>query len=241
MYDSSITRRSLLAYAMGAGLLRQPAYAFATEFWNVKDPSTWTDDEIRQLLAESPWSKHITIKVEDGSEDGLPRNSTGRRDRNGPGQGGQAGAQVRTWPEDFPIFMSHQVSGTVRWESAQPVRDATDSPLPRQFAHHYAISLTGFNLGASVSVYPDGEGPSTFTKSFLERIRAATSLSSKGDAAPATIVREAGSAVLLGFSKRSIKLSLGDEHVEFATKVDRLSIKAKFGLKEMLYHGGLAI
>jgi hypothetical protein len=234
IYDASMTRRGLLAYAMVAGLLRQPAYAFATEFWNVKDPSTWTDDEIRQLLTESPWSKHVTIKVEDGSEDGLPRNGTGRRDRNEPGQGGQAGTQVRTWPEDFPTFMSHQVSGTVRWESAQPVRTATDSPLPRQFAHHYAISLTGFNLG-------DGEGPSTFTKSSLERIRAAASLRSKGNAAPATIVHQAGSAVLLGFSKRSIKLSLGDEHVEFATKVDRLSIKAKFGLKEMLYHGGLAI
>ncbi len=229
IYDSSITRRRWLAYAMGAGLLRQPTDAFAAEFWNVKDPSAWTDDEVRQLLTESPWSKHITIKVEDGSEDGLPR--TGRRDRNGPDQGGQAGTQVRTWPEDFPIFISHQVSGTVRWESAQPVRAATDSPLPRQFAHHYAISLTGFNLGTSGNIFPD----------VLEGIRAAASLRGKGNSAPATIVHGAGSAVLLGFSKRSIKLSPGDEHVEFSTKVDRWSIKAKFSLKEMRYHGGLAV
>jgi hypothetical protein len=232
VYDRTVTRRRLLAWTAGATLLSEPVYAFATEFWNTNSSSAWTDDEIRQLLTKSPWSKHITIEVEDG----LLRNRTGRRDR--VGQGGTLVGSA----EDWPVVMSHQVFGTVRWESAQPVRDATNGPLPRQFANYYAISLTGFNLGApNVSVYPDAGDPTNFTKNFLQQIRAASSLKSKGKVATAALVHGAGSAVLLGFSRRSFQLSLEDESVEFATTIARLSVKAKFDLKEMIYHQTVAI
>jgi hypothetical protein len=235
IYDP-VTRRSLLVWTAGVALLHEPTYAFATDFWNTKAPASWTDDEIRQLLTKSPWSKHISIDVEDG----LLRNWTGRGARNAPGQSGQAGPPART--ADEPIPMSHQVGGTVRWESAQVVRDATKGPLPRQFAHHYAISLTGFNLGApNPSIYPDGADPSNFTKTFLDHIKAASSLKNKGNTALATLVHGAGSAVLLGFAKSSMQLSLEDQHVDFATTIGKLSVKTKFDLKEMTYHETLAV
>ena len=59
-----LTRRRLLVWTAGAAFPRW-VYASATAFWNVKAPSNWTDDEIRQLLTKSPWSKQVTIKVVD--------------------------------------------------------------------------------------------------------------------------------------------------------------------------------
>jgi hypothetical protein len=150
---------------------------------------------------------------------------------------GNAGAGGGTTPRPSgPTF-----KGTVRWESAQPVLDASKSKLPDSFANHYVISLTGFPLGGRRADPESTEQPK-LGKTALERIKAATSLTPKGkDKALADVAEVVGSALFLGFPKDSVKLSPDDKEVAFATMIGRMVIKTKFTFKEMMYHETLAI
>lgn len=181
----------------------------------------------RLLERKSPWSKPITIKVVDSQVPPQRNRPVGIE----PQQNGQVVSPSSRTDMGWPATISHEVKGTVRWEGAQPVRDATKGALPSQFANLYTISVTGFNLGYS-----------SLSSSFLEQIRAATSLTKKDrSVTQAALVHGAGSAVLLGFSKRSIQLSPEDSEVEFATTISRMSIKTTVDFKEMMYHEALAI
>lgn len=76
----------------------------------------------------------------------------------------------------------------------------------------------------------------------LERIKAASFLAPKGKyPSRARVVQWVDGAVLLGFSKRAIPLSLDDKEVTFSTTISRLAIKTKFNFREMMYRGTLAI
>ena len=96
-------RRSLMA-ALGSGVtLTNASRLFAaTEFWNTKDPSTWTEEEIHMLITKSPWARETapTFKHAD--------------DPTGASSGGGRGGGRRESPPRI----------YVRWESAQPILDA---------------------------------------------------------------------------------------------------------------------
>jgi hypothetical protein len=52
--DSVITRRGMLLFASTLRLS-----AGSSEFWNRKDPSEWSADEVDRLITKSPWAKEI--------------------------------------------------------------------------------------------------------------------------------------------------------------------------------------
>jgi hypothetical protein len=134
-----------------------------------------------------------------------------------------------------------QFKGIVRWESAQPIQEAAKTKFSDDFANHYVICVIGFPLTGRKSDSEDS-GPPTVSKSALDRIKAASSLTPKGkDMAQAGVAQVVGDALLLGFSKESVKLSPDDKEVAFVTAIGRMAIKTKFNFKEMLYHETLAI
>ena len=66
-----LTRRGLLLLASGA--VAQSwfrLYAGESEFWNKKDPSQWSSDEIEKLKTKSPWAKSVTISLRQSSSGG---------------------------------------------------------------------------------------------------------------------------------------------------------------------------
>ena len=158
----------------------------------------------------------------------------GGRGRGGRGRGGQ------------PM---ESVQGTVRWESAKPVLDALKTPLPEAFANHYVIGVSGFPLNGERRRGSQDDSDSNSSHSnqdMLDNLKSLTYLAPKSrDGAQPGLVQQApsaGSATLLfGFSKEMLALKPEDKEVTFSTKLGRLMVKTKFSLKDMMYHGELAI
>jgi hypothetical protein len=91
----------------------------------------------------------------------------------------------------------------------------------------------------------DAPAPKMTLEAMLEELQAAATLEVPGkDAAGAGIVRRlAGSesTYLFGFSKEFLPISVNDKEAVFILHTLRVSVKAKFPLKEMIYKGALAV
>lgn len=140
------------------------------------------------------------------------------------------------------------VQGTVRWESAKPVVEAMKAPLPDAFANHYVISISGFPLngGRRRSQDDSDSNSSQSTDDMLDQLKSLTFLEPKGrDGAQPGVVQKSpssgGGTIWFGFSKELLALKPEDKEVTFSTKLGRLLVKTKFNLKDMIYHGELAL
>jgi len=205
----TITRRGVLRLA-AAGGLESLLRAEDPEFWNKKDPSSWSADEIDRLITKSPWAKQIS-----GSEPGAgrPRGDmgggggqgtgaripgvggiggiggigmpgTGRGGMGIPGGGGGMGGRRRGGGGGGAAPV--RFNGVVRWESAQPILEALKTPLPESFADRYVISVSGMPLHgeAERSSSEDSEDAAArrVRDGALERLKSFTELQKKGAA-----------------------------------------------------------
>lgn len=264
-----LSRRQVLALA-GAGLVSSTSlYAFS-DFWNKKDPSQWTGEEIDVLTTKSPWAKPVTTQYTPQNNGGYGQGSPsggGYPGGGGMGRptigiggigigmprgrgmgGGRNGGGTRTY------------KGTVRWESAQPILDALKAPVPDAFAKHYVIAVRDIPLieDRPRSQPQDNDDPNSgsspssassnspgLSKNTIEELKMATTLQPKDRAlAQAGIVQQVtpgGTYFLFGFSKEMLDFGKNDREVEFSTRLGRMLVKAKFDMKEMMYHGKLAV
>jgi len=246
-------------------------YGSNSEFWNKKEPAEWTSAEIDQLISKSPWAKQVGAQYSRDRNDGsgypndgggYPGGGGGGRGgggmggggpmggipgMGGPGMGGggMGGGRGRGGRGGQPM---ESVQGTVRWESAKPVLEALKAPLPDAFANHYVIGVSGFPLngGGRRGSQGDSDSSSQSNQDQLDNLKSLTYLAPKGrDGAQPGLVQQtpsAGSATLLfGFSTEMLALKPEDKEVTFSTKLGRLLVKTKFNLKDMMYHGELAI
>jgi hypothetical protein len=212
-----LSRRSVLTLA-GASLVPWKEL-YAGEFWNKKDPSQWTGDEIDQLTTKSPWAKTVTAQYAPGSNNGgygqqgggYPRNSGGMGGggigMGMPRRGGMGGGYPRTGG-GYPQTQSSNYKGTVRWESAQPILDALKTPLPEAFAKHYVIGVRDIPLIANQPRQQQTQNPddtdqdsprlsradsddSTASKRTLDDLKMMTNLTPKGrDSAQPELVKQ---------------------------------------------------
>jgi len=246
-----------------ASLVLRPLTAGSAEFWDKKPPADWTSEEIDRLLTKSPWARDAATQYTQQPMSGSYPNGTGSPGGGGgypgggtnrgglsipgigiPGIGGigmprRGGGNSRTGQ---PRGQGTAFRGTVRWESAQPIRDALKSPLPDDFEKHYVIAVTGIPLLENRRGEDDDTRPSTESVDDLAQL---SSLQVKGkDYVQAGMVKRqagTGNVFLFGFSKEMLGISKSDSEVNFATKLGHVSVKARFSPKEMLYHGDLAI
>ncbi len=235
-----LTRRALIVLAAGTTATR---LCFGnSEFWEKKPPEEWTSDEINHLITHSPWAKQVNaegsssegrrgggggggIRLPGGI--GFPGGGMGGG-RMGGGRGGRGGSGA-----------SQQVTGTVRWESAKPILEALKMSMPESLADRYVIGVSGFpSIRSRDSETPDSD--------MADRLKALTSLQPKGKALaqPGVVeqqVTTTGSSILFGFAKDIVNLDPSDTEVVFSTQLEHLTVKAKFDLKQMTYHGQLAV
>lgn len=213
-----LTRRQALL-ALGFS-----AEALAKEFWNDRMPSDWKDAEIRQLLTKSPWAKEAAI-VDTGLRGPLssaPGSGGGGR-RSGRGGTKQSAPAPST--ADLVKW-----KGTVRWESALPVRAALHRGTPGETPADYILNVFGD--------VPSAEGDAALTDN--------TKLEHKGDQIRLSRVEPApktnfSSAGTLFYFSRLLALQVEDKEVTFSTKLGPLELKCKFTLKDMLYRGKLEL
>lgn len=128
-----------------------------TEFWNTKDPTTYSEDERSRILHSSPWATTARAEAPRGVGRGatLVAAAPIAEQVGPPSKGGDTG--VRTLPsvgatappEDANARESLAFYGqvTIRWESAIPILQITRTVLPVEFLDHYVISVTGLPAG----------------------------------------------------------------------------------------------
>jgi len=234
-----MTRRQLLLFA-GAGYSVQHLEAATQEFWEKKPPAEWTTEEIDRLITKSPWAKEESAEYAapengNGAKGAMPKIAFpgGVRNRGGGGGGRRGGTT--------------SYEGIVRWESAAPILAAMKAPLPEQFAEHYVISVTGLPLFGAAINQANGEEPQRrpTEDDAYDKLKQFTRLEPHGrDGVQAGVVHRqvsSNASFLFGFSKETLQLTAADKEFIFSTNLGQLAVKAKFELKDMLYHGELAI
>jgi hypothetical protein len=256
-----LTRRNFF-YLTSASITLRPLAAGSSEFWDKKPPSDWSSDEIDRLLTKSPWAKDAATQYTQQPMGGNYPNGGGYPGGGGgyPGGGGtnRGGISIPGIPGIGGLGIPGRggnsrtgqprggqgtaFRGTVRWESAQPIRDALKTPLPDDFEKHYVIAITGIPLLESRHGEDDDNRPSVDS---LDDLAQLSSLQVKGkDYVQAGMVKRqagTGNVFLFGFSKEMLAISKSDSEITFATKLNHVNVKARFSPKEMLYHGELAV
>jgi len=238
-----------------------PAWAFASkEFWEAKPPSEWNAEEAERMLTKSPWAKGA-FPADNGETD-----LTDAMPASGGFSGRPAGAQT-AGHRDYPTRSGSSAAGgndqrpaTVRWESALPVQEALrigastgpngGKPNP-EFEKYYVIALigdlpteAGHRRGGSGNSDGNNDNTDALRERRLEIFKESASLERKnGRIRPEKIDAPSGSngpGFYFYFSRQD-DISMDDKQVVFSTKLGAKLIKAKFTMKEMLYHGKLAI
>ena len=170
-----------------------------------------------------------------------------------PGGGGMGGGRMGGGRRGAPSSMPVQYKATVRWESAKPIQQALKTPLLEPLASAYVISVSGVPVVQPGRQHSDdGDSETTVSKGLsdevLDRIKNLTYLEPKGKSPAQPSVVQKGSisssgtpTLLFGFPRDVLQLSAGDREVTFTTKLGLVEVKAKFNLKDMMYHNELAL
>ena len=72
----ALTRRGVLMLSAGAAVANfNRVFGFSSDFWNKKEPSQWSGEEIEQLTTKSPWAKETSAQYspEQGRGGGMNR------------------------------------------------------------------------------------------------------------------------------------------------------------------------
>jgi hypothetical protein len=230
-----ISRRKVLLLSVGAGSFCKsvsPLWA-ASPFWDRKPSTQWTEDEIRQLTTRSPWAKETNLDFEaaEGGHFEVPGS--------GSPYDGRGAATQR------PAGVLKKAPVIVRWESAEPIRMAMVSTLPRGFEDRYAIGVSNIPPEAMNAGRRGQDGTPQTLETMLRDLEAAATLETPGkDPAGAGIVRRipgAESTYVFGFAKEFLQLTERDREALFTLRTPHVSVKTRFNLKEMIYRGKLAL
>jgi hypothetical protein len=258
-----VTRREALhsaALAWLAASFAVPASA-ASEFWNKKKASEWSNEEITRLTTHSPWAREVNAEFEldsDYTTNGAEGPTTGPGGViNAPGKGSGAPAQIELGRDrnNSPRGVRRREPVTVRWESAQPVLDAVAVPLPQGFEGRYVISVSGLPIGvmerprrgesAPMSADPRENTPAARQRRMVEQLQTSATLEARGrePEQPGVVrpVPRTSGTYLFGFSKELLPLTANDREIVFTLRTALMSVRAKFDPKEMVYHGQLAV
>ena len=243
----------------------------AADFWAVREPSQWSQQEIKRMVTDSPWAKdaHVSVKGDYGAMvDGAKRNQRGSMDGDpslrGGGSGGfNAGLAVSGAPETPRLV--------VRWESALPVTEACAkgglekdlfsctsklfylSGLSSKFEdlakEFYIVSVSNYPKMLAPRLAQEAPQHSAAATAALEQmgrnIQQRTVIKRKGKdpfKPERVIVLPAGRALLLMMLfVRSEALTVDDREVVFELTDETMEVESRFDLRKMVYHGLLRL
>jgi len=201
------------------------ARAASGDFWNTKQPSEWSGDEVAKLLNDSPWAKEFLLQLNNQAMLGHG-GAYGRRNM-GSGTTGPTGPNV-------------QVKVLVRWESAKPVWEAKKLAAPKDAKDHYLVSLTGMPIS--------GPDPTDSGNDEAEdRLKDQTTIERKGKEpiAPDSVTSTEGPgfpSIVFAFPRDYQPIEPSEKELTFILKVGKsMELKAKFNIHDMMYRGDLAL
>jgi hypothetical protein len=222
----------------------------AEPVWNLKPASQWTEEDARQVLAQSPWSKVTKAvitrrlteeQLREGGQMGQPR-GIGNEGVDAKGSGPKISPNIFTGPgggDRSPRSLPQPITLQLRWESALPVRLAElkvhEIEPPTLPGDGYTIAVYGVP-GGGFKGTPEQLGQPL--KSF-----AALKRDGKKDARPVRVEvfqRESGVVVVYSFPA-SIEISRQDRRVRFEAQIGRIVLAQDFDLSEMEFQGKLEL
>jgi len=251
-----LTRRQWL-HAAALSLASPSLRAARKDFWESKDPASWTADEKQTLLFQSPWARDGFARIEDKKQRPAPGyNSDGTQGAQLPDTrpatpaipGGVKSVPIgeKIPPPPKPGGEPVQFRVLARWETAKPVRLAGGPEVPELTGQFYVIRLRGLPLMPPPKVKPGQAAPPDPNEGMLQAIQAGTTLERAGkDPIPcAHLFTGSGNAsteVLLFFSRVSGPITLADRIVTLESRFIVFHLSIRFPLKDMLYQGELTL
>ena len=226
------------------------------EFWDSKDPASWSNDEKQVLLGRSPWAREGFVRIEE-EKNRRPTLGYGKNGRLGgdmpdtrPGvpPGGVQSVPIGEAPPPAPNpDPGHPVQFRVlaRWESAKPVRLAGVPEAPELTGQFYVIRLRGLPLMPPPKAKPGAVAPNP-NEDMLHAIKEGSRLERKGkpDILCAHLFTGSGDAaneVLLFFPRVADPITVADKLVTLESRFALFHLSVKFPLKDMMYKGELAL
>jgi len=226
------------------------------EFWNSKDPASWTNDEKQVLLSQSPWAREgfARMEVEKSRRTTPGYGNNGRPGgdmpdtRPGVPPGGVRSVPIGEAPPPVPNpDPGHPVQFPVlaRWESAKPVRLAGGPEVPELTGQFYVIRLRGLPLMPPPKAKPGEVAPNP-NEGLLQAIKEGSRLERKDKpgipcAHLFTGSGDAATEVLLFFAREADPINVADKMVTLESRFALFHLSVKFPLKEMMYNGELAL
>jgi len=215
--------------------------------WKNKQIPDWTENDAKDLLANSPWVKTFTptMKQDQSNNNGSRRGmgglggislgipGMGGMGRRGGGYPGGGGGQSRRSDD------SETPKVTLRWESAMPVRTAElkahDNDAPTLDEKHYAIAVYGIPDRMLV-----GD-----TRKLQDQLKGKASIKRDGkkDFKPSSVEvleRPDGPVVVYMFPMTN-EITKQDHRLEFDADIGRLELTQSFFTDDMVWQGKLEL
>ena len=226
------------------------------EFWDSKDPASWSDEEKQILLGQSPWAQEgfARMEVEKNRRTTPGYGSNGKLGgdmpdtRPGVPPGGMRSVPLGEKPPPVPNpDPGHPVQFRVlaRWETAKPVRLAGGPPLPELTGTFYVIRLRGLPLMPPPKAKP-GEVVPNPNEGMLQAIKEGSRLERKDKPAiPCAHLfsgsGDAATEVLLFFERGAQQITVADKLVTLESRFALFHLSIRFPLKDMTFKGELAL
>jgi len=211
-----------------------PALCLAqTEYWNTKDPTAYSEDEKYTMQHSSPWARTARAEVPGAVPSGLQLVVAPA-----VAGGGRIGKPTPPPPADATpppeVANARETLAfygqlTVRWESAKPILQITQTVLPAEFLNHYVISVTGLPAGVLSIDWTN--------------LAAATLTAPRHSPERAEFVSLTGDKLALLFAFRQLHppIKENDGMLSFTMNLSGIKIKTAFDPKRMVYRGQLAL
>jgi hypothetical protein len=214
--------------------------------WKDKQVPDWSEDDAKQVLADSGWVKSVTPTMTRASQSsqspygrngnvgfgipglGFPGGGMGRRG------GGYPNNNPNNNPNNDPNQKIPMLS--LRWESAMPVREAElkarDVNAPTlEDEDHYAIAVYGVPV---TMVNGDAKKLADDCKK-----NAALKREDKKDIKPTSVqvLRREDGPVIVFLFPRTKEITTDDRRVEFDAQINKLALTQSFYLEDMTFQG----
>jgi hypothetical protein len=211
--------------------------------WQNKPIPSWTEEDARQILADSPWSKEVKAIIS------RPQTEFERRDGGDMGQpkglgfdgveSKKTGLPTTLFGKEVDTRPTQVIMCRLRWESALPIRLAE---LKTHVVEPPTLEATGYTLavyglpGSYFKGDPASLGAPLAREAVLKR-------EGKKDVKPSSVEvfqREQGVVVVYVFPL-SAEISKNDGRISFEARIGRLGIMQYFESAELLFQGKLEL
>jgi len=224
-----------------------------------RDSTQWTDRDVQQVLATSPWAQSVNAVMADPREE-IENYSAPLPGPERAGMAGQTNPTSNGGRWDGAVGRNRMGSlpslpVVVRWDSAVPVREAlrrsAGTPESDVSVADYVLTVTGLIPGGryrsaghtEASSNSDSSSDARNPEQILEAFMAFSRLLPREAApiAPRNVKLDSASGAVHIFFPRTHPIEAGSKEVVFLTRFGGFTVRAKFRVKDMRYRGKVTL